>query len=446
MSGGKLGARLTLGCAILLLGGLAAGVTAADPSAPAGVAQGPPAMSVAGAPAAPAPMPPPAWRRESSGARGGLGHVVDQEPLPDMPGGTANAGGLIAEDSTIRVTIRIESGEIGAGEEPRYVLEFDGKYTVRNPDPREVLALFAFPFPANTTFKWDTEVLVDGKPPTDAKFTKEQVTWSTEIPAGRSKTVRIAYKTRGASRFTYELPRSYRARNLDVLMTVYGKRSQIEVPETALEPTVPLHRTEDGSAWAVAWQYADVVVDRDIEVLLGTNHKPLFATAAIERLRWLAVVFIALFVGTLVMAGRVERREIAPHAHLLAALCLFLFYPLLVFASGYMALPYALALALGIVSVMILRYVSAVTDVPFALKYAGSALVVFLGFSCVVILAPKAIGLAAVVAALVLIGLSMEITLRGGLTSTAASAVRRPEPPVPAEPQPQTAPHTQQGG
>lgn len=420
-------------------------VASAGPQAPAGVAQGPPAMSVAGAPAAPGAAAPPPYDGKVEGG-GGLAGVIDNEPLPGTPYEPKDSGGLIAEENKIDVTIRMDTEGSRAQEEPEYVLEFHGHYVVRNPEEQDVTGLFAFPFPANTTFKWDTRLLVDGKEPADARFTKEQVTWSSDIPAGRSRTVDIGYKTRGSVRFAYQLPHNYRARNLDVTITIIGSRSQIEIPGTALEPTEPLHRTESGKAWSASWAYEDVVLDRDIEVLLAGNHKPAFTLAALDRLRWLAVVFVALFLLALGMAARIERREIAPHEYLLAGVCFFMFYPLLVFASGYVALPYALALSLAVISAMIVRYVSAVSDLPFALKYAGSSLLVFLGFSCIVILAPKAIGIATVVGALVLIALFMEVTGRRGLIPAKAPTAPAPRAPAVFEPQPDSTPSTGQEG
>lgn len=380
----------------------------------AGVAQGPPAMVVTGPDdhgvRAKAPQIP--WRRPVRLAQG-LDEAIAAEPLPAPPTDVdARYGTLVSEQNHIAVKITLDEGRIGIRREPKYVLEFDGRYVVRNPEDHPVVADFVFPFPANTTSKWDTVLLVDEKEPRDARFTNRQVTWSTEIPAGKATSIQIAYKTRGSSSFSYDLPHDYRVRNLDVAMTVIGAGRDIQIPEDSLEPSEPLRRTDDGRTWTVSWKYEDVVVDRDIEVLLSGGRKPVFTAAMLDRLRWLGVLSLALFLLAMTTAARVERRSIASYEYLLAAICFVLFYPLLAFLSAYLPLPYALALSLALVAGMIIRYTVAVTDAPFALKYVGSSLAVFLGFSSVVILAPAATGLATVLGGLLVVGLFMEVTAR----------------------------------
>jgi len=390
-------------------------MTFAQAEAPAvGVAQGPPTMAVTSLdkhrPGLKAPQAP--WRRPVRLAQG-LDEAIAAEPLPARPTDLdARYGTLVSEQNRIVVKITLDEGRLGVRREPKYVLEFDGRYVVRNPEDHPVVADFVFPFPANTTSKWDTVLLVDEKEPKDARFTKRQVTWSTEIPAGEATSIQIAYKTRGSSSFSYDLAHDYRVRNLDVVMTIIGAGRDIQVPEGALEPSEPLRRTEDGRAWTVSWKYEDVVVDRDIEVRLSGGRKPVFTAAVLDRLRWLGVLSLALFLLAMTTAARIEKRAIASHEYLLAAICFVLFYPLLVFASAYLPLPYALALSLALVAGMIIRYTVAITDPPFALKYVGSSLAVFLGFSSVVILAPAAMGLATVLGGLLVVGLFMEVTAR----------------------------------
>jgi hypothetical protein len=146
--------------------------------------------------------------------------------------------------------------------------------------------------------------------------------------------------------FTYALDRNRRLENLDVAIVVRGLEGS-QVPDDTLPTT-----SEGGEQFA--WQYKALIADRNVRIELPT--RPGFAQRVeglqepLHDLSLASPLLVACFVGCLAGVHYLtDVRLPLPH-YLLAGLGFFLFYPTLTFLSGVIELPLAAAVALVVVT------------------------------------------------------------------------------------------------
>ncbi|MBN1976935.1 MAG: zinc ribbon domain-containing protein [Anaerolineae bacterium] len=271
----------------------------------------------------------------------------------DAPGVAAAMG---ATDCRVRATLAARYEEVEGVAATVYDLDFEGAYTLRYAGalPTTTLELI-FPFPAGLDTLNEVYFLVDGEEPAGVQYSLDNITWWTEMASGDEREVVVRYRARGVGSFRYALEHSRRLENLDVEIAVQGL-SGSEVPDGSL-PTTAFEDAEDGEQFArekFAWRYAALIADRDVLVELPA--RPGFAQRVEELqeplhdLSLASPLLVACFAGCLAGVHYLTGVRLPLTHYLLAGLGFFLFYPALTFLSGVIELPLAAAVALVVVT------------------------------------------------------------------------------------------------
>ena len=266
----------------------------------------------------------------------------------DMPGVAAAMG---ATDCRVRAVLDARYEEVEGVTTTVYGLDFEGTYTLRYTGsvPTTTLELI-FPFPAGLDTLNQVYFLVDGEEPSGVQYSLDNITWWTDLAAGEEHEIVVRYRARGVGSFTYALDRNRRLENLDVAIVVRGLEGS-QVPDDTL-PTTSEGGAEGGEQFA--WQYKALIADRNVRIELPT--RPGFAQRVeglqepLHDLSLASPLLVACFVGCLAGVHYLtDVRLPLPH-YLLAGLGFFLFYPTLTFLSGVIELPLAAAVALVVVT------------------------------------------------------------------------------------------------
>lgn len=343
-----------------------------------------------------------------------------------------------------------------------YDLDFRGDYHLVYDGPASTTVQLFFPFPANLETLHEVRLLVDGEEPPEVQYSTDGISWHTVLRAGEERRVNVAYKADGANSFAYGLYHGQRS-DVDVVITVVGlagTASEAPLPgsPSVLRSTVPrsalpatgAEATDDGEI--LTWQYTDLIVDRDVQLTLPARLSFAQRIASLQEdfrvLAGLAPLLVGLFLVSLAAAFHLGRMRVGVESYLLAGCGMALFFPLLVFLSGIVNLVPAAAIALLLVSGLLLAFLG--QEVRWRV---GLLLIIFLGFFSLGILTPWQ-GLMLTSGGLLLVGTFMLLYVRrppGPAPEPAPppplhqedGAVSEADPPLPLDepiPEPESAP------
>jgi hypothetical protein len=347
--------------------------------------------------------------------------------------GQVTAANLPGRQSKVRATLVARYEEQAGVSVTVYDLDFRGEYQLAHPGPLSTTIELFFPFPGNLETLHEIRFLVDGEEPPAATYTTRGISWQTELEAGAEHAVTISYQADGANQFTYGLPREQRA-DVDIVMTVDGLTGS-EIPKSSLPATTT--EVENGSE-IFTWFYTGLIADRDIQLTLPQR---LSFAQRVARLQddfralaglapFLVGLCLASFGGVFHLSGIRLRLE----SYFLLGCGLALFYPTLTFLSGVIDVSLAAALALLLVSGLLLAFLGQLAGWRQIRWRAGLLLLVFLGIFSLGMLTPWR-GLLLTGGGLLLVGIFMLHYARRPV---------EPEPPAspfpPAEVDPPPAP------
>jgi hypothetical protein len=269
-----------------------------------------------------------------------------------------------AAECRVRATLDARYEEVEGVTTTVYDLEFEGTYLLRYEGsvPTTTLEL-VFPFPNGLDTLNQVYFLVDGKEPGDVRYSLDNITWWTELASGEEREVTVRYQARGVGSFTYALDHNRRLEDLDVEIAVHGLDDS-EVPDDYL-PTTSVDDVESVTGERFAWRYEALIADRDVRVVLPARsgfvqrveklQEPLGALSRFSPL------LVAFFVACLAGVHRLDGVRLPIEHYLLAGLGFFLFYPALVFLSGVFELGLAAAVALPVITALLVIFVGRAT-------------------------------------------------------------------------------------
>jgi hypothetical protein len=303
------------------------------------------------------------------------------------PDGMVVSTNLPGQDSRVRATITARYEEEGGVSATVYDLDFRGEYRLSHSSPVSTTVELFFPFPGNLETLHEVRFVVDGEEPLGTRYTTSGISWQTVLQAGEEHRVEISYKADGASSFSYGLHHNQRS-DVDVVVTVIGlsgsKVSKSSLPASAREVT------EEGEIWT--WDYARLIADRNIQLALPTRLSFAQRVAQLQddfrMLAGLAPVLVGAFLVSLAGVLYLGNVRLRLTGYLLAGCGVALFYPVLTFLSGIIDLALAAAVALVLVSGLLVAFVSLTVGWRRGGWRTALLLVIYLGFFSLGMLTP----------------------------------------------------------
>jgi hypothetical protein len=268
-----------------------------------------------------------------------------------------------------------------------YDLGFRGEYNLLYDGPLDTTIRLFFPFPDNLETLHEVRLLVDGKEPPNVQYTTSGISWQALLRPGEERQIQISYQADGANSFAYGLYHGQRS-DVDVAIAVVGLAGST-VPETSL-PATGLEATAEGES--LTWDYAGLIIDRDIQLSLPTRLSFAQRIAAVQddfcMLAGLAPLLVGLFLASLAAVFYLAGMRLRPETYLLSGCGVALFFPLLVFLSGIVGLIPAAVLAVALVSGLLLVFLSLTAGWQQVRWRLGLLLIIFLIFFSLGILTP----------------------------------------------------------
>lgn len=327
------------------------------------------------------------------------------------------------KSSRVRATLLARYEEQGGVSVTMYDLDFQGEYSLVHSGAVSITLDLFFPFPNNLETLHDVYFLVDGEEPRDATYSTGGIHWRVLLAPDEEHQVTIRYKADGANSFAYGLMRDQRT-DIDIAVEVIGlKGSTVStevLPSSATEPT------ETGELWT--WQYDALIADRNIRLDLPTRLSFAQRVAQLQgdfrALAGMAPFLVLSFLVALGIMFRLAAVRLRLESYLLVGLGLALFYPLLTFLSGGVALALAAAVSLCLVSGLLLVFLGLAIGWRPVVGRVGVLLAVFLGFFSLGMLSPWP-GLMLTAGGLLLVAVFMALYAR-------RTVAPEPEPEPPA--------------
>ncbi|MBN2006565.1 MAG: hypothetical protein JXA21_24650 [Anaerolineae bacterium] len=304
--------------------------------------------------------------------------TTDQEMLPAT---------LPWKSSRVKAVLLARYEEQGGVSVTTYDLDFQGEYSLVHSGAVSITLDLFFPFPNNLETLHDVYFLVDDEEPLGATYSTSGIHWQAFLMPGEEHQVTIRYKADGANSFAYGLMRDQRT-DIDVVVEVIGLKgstvSKEALPASLTEPT------ETGELWT--WQYDALIADRNIRLDLPTRLSFAQRVAQLQRdfrtLAGMAPFLVVAFLVALSMMFHLAGVRLRLESYLLTGLGLALFYPLLTFLSGGVALVLASVISLCLVSGLLLVFLGLAVGWRPVIGRVGLLLVVFLGFFSLGMLTP----------------------------------------------------------
>jgi hypothetical protein len=318
-----------------------------------------------------------------------------------------------------------------------YDLDFRGEYDLLYDGSLDTTMQLFFPFPDNLETLHEVRLLVDGKEPPDVQYTTGGISWQALLRPGEERQVQITYQADGANSFAYGLYHGQRS-DVDVAIAVVGLAGST-VPGTSL-PATGHEVTDEGES--LSWDYADLIIDRDIQLTLPARLSFAQRIAAVQDdfrvLAGLAPLLVGLFLASLAAVFHLTGVRVGPESYLLSGCGLALFFPLLIFLSGIVGLIPAAFLSLVLVSGLLLIFLGLTAGWQHVRWRVGLLLFIFLGVFSLGILTPWR-GLMLTSGGLLLIGTLMLLYARRPLplepepSSPPTHSVSGPDPTPPTD-------------
>jgi hypothetical protein len=337
---------------------------------------------------------------------------------------------LPLDASRIEARIELEHRRKGLLWFPTYAGRFDGRYTFRNDTARARRVEIAFPLAATgVSYQGFTVTAADGAS-LDVTFEEGRARFGRKLEAGAWESYRIAYATRGTSRWGYGSPGGGlgpevgRAR--DFALTAETNFAEVDFPAGTLSPSE--HGPVAGG-WRGTWRFDQIVGAAPVGIDLPTRLNPGPLAARITFFAPVGLLFFFFFVNAMLLAAR--RRSIHPVNWFLIACGFFAFHLLFAYLIDHLEIGPSFLLASLVSVALVVSYARLFVGWRSALLQMGLSQVVYLVLFSFTFFWVGFTGLAVAVGAVLTLLVVMQITgrldwgevlARGGERGAGASA------------------------
>lgn len=256
-------------------------------------------------------------------------------------------------NNQVAVDLQLEQRRKGLFWYPTYKVDFSGIYTVENKDKVAKKVRFYFPLP-NSDATYDNFKLAIDDQVIDSEI--DLATGVQEllvIEPGSSRTVEVAYRSRGLKQWQYLPSDSGRVKNLNML--VRTNFNNVDFPSNSLSP---MEKTDDENGMTLIWKADDLITQQNIGVVMPEKLNPGPLSA---KMTFFAPVCLLFFFVLLTAIGILRQIKIHPMHYLFVA-------------SGFFAFHLLFAYLIDLINVHIAFGLSAITSMALVVFYLRSAL------------------------------------------------------------------------
>lgn len=269
---------------------------------------------------------------------------------------------LPIDSSQINVDLGLDYRQKGLLWYSTYKVNFSGLYTFRNPTNTDQPVTFSFTLPAKEAIYDDMSIAVDDHP-LQTIATKDCLTGTATVPAGKSAILRVAYRSQGLDTWRYRLGdevAEVREFNLNLNSNFDG----FDFPENTLSPTEK-KPTKDG--WLLTWTYRNLLSGFEIGVKLPEKPQPGPLAGQISFFAPVCLFFFFFLVFILTMLRGIE---VHPMNYFFLACAFFAFHLLLAYLVDHVSIHVAFLICSAMSLFLVWSYLRLVVGTRFACEAA----------------------------------------------------------------------------
>jgi hypothetical protein len=253
-----------------------------------------------------------------------------------------------------------------------YTVDFKAVYTVRIPDFETEAVTVNFHFPSPTAIYDNFSLSFDGQEFSDVENLSHGVSATFTPKAGKVVPLEIWYRSRGLDTWNYRFGDSSVGQVRNFSLAVTTNFEGVDFPAGALSPT---RKTAVNTGSRLEWRFDNLVSGQHIGIDVPNKLNPGPLTA---RITFFAPVSLLFFITVLIMLGALGYLELHPVHFFFLSAAFFSFHLLLAYLVDHLDIHLAFVMAAMVSLALVLSYLRLICGLHRALRYAGSAQLVFL--------------------------------------------------------------------
>jgi hypothetical protein len=254
-----------------------------------------------------------------------------------------------------------------------YDVDFTGVYEIANPTPIEQMIYVSFQLPHNTGGCYDVSFVLGDRTdivnPTGNGVLSDAII----VPAGKSRTLKVAFKTRGLDQWSYDFQNGNRVRNF--VLTMSTDFREINFPAGTGSPT---KETQTETGWQLEWRYPDVIGAQAIGMSMPDVLNP---GPVAERVTFYAPVSLLFFGTVLLVLAMARNLPFHPMNFFFIAAGFFSFHLLFAYLVDVLPLYASFMIAAGVSLLLVCGYIYAFAGRTLSLWAIGAQFAYMVLFS-----------------------------------------------------------------
>jgi len=309
------------------------------------------------------------------------------------------------ESSNVQVDLQLQHRRKGLLWYSTYDVDFDARYTFKNPLKQSAEATVIFFFPASASIYDAFEFRVDDTQVTPNENNGyEGINAVVEVPPGGEVPIHVAYKSRGLDRWHYSFS--------DGITTVknFSLKAVTDFTEYDFPPQTISASTKISTknGWTLEWTFNNLVSDFDIGIQMPNKLNP---GPLASRMSYFAPVSLLFFFTTLIVLGAVTNRNLHPMHYFFLGASFFSFHILFAYLVDHLLLELSFIIAALVSMALVVTYLYRAAGGRFAI-WAGIAQLVFLVLFSYAFFFEGYTGLVITIGAILTLAIMMQLTAK----------------------------------
>jgi inner membrane protein involved in colicin E2 resistance len=285
-----------------------------------------------------------------------------------------------------------------------YVVDFDGKYTFRNPTDVPQFITFRLKFPAEHAI-YDGLLIEVNRRPLPIVSDKQGISIADQLGPHEMASLRVKYRSHGLESWRYRLGHEV-SQARDFVLNVKTNFKEIDFPLNALSPT---EKRETATGWDLLWRYSHLISGFQICVTMPERLQP---GPLAEQISYFAPVSLLLFFFLMFIITTMRSIDLHPMNYFFLAAAFFAFHLLLAYLVDHISIHLAFLICSAVSVFLVVSYLRLVVGPRFALVEAGSAQFIYLVLFSYAFFLHGFTGLAITIGCIVTLFVVMQMTAR----------------------------------
>ena len=322
---------------------------------------------------------------------------------------------LALDASDIGARLTLEHRRKGLLWFPTYGVDFNARYVFHNNTAAPHTAELEFPLGGEGTV-YDGFAVTDGTgKKVEVVVQADRARWITELAAGERREYRVRYRSRGTSRWGYQLTAGTgEVRNFRLVLDT--DFPAVDFPAGTLSPS--RHQAAAG-AWHGEWTFTSLVAGAPIGLELPQRVNP---GPLAQRITFFAPVGLLFFFFVVAILATARRRRLHPQHYFFLGCAFFAFHLLFAYLVDHLAILPSFAIASLTSIFLVVSYARLFVGWAFALREMGIAQILYLVLFSYTFLFPGFTGLAITIGAILTLFVMMQVMGRVGLDGDGPTA------------------------